>query len=263
MTIVHPHRREGFTLVELLVVIAIVGLLAGLGLPALRGAKAAGERARCTSNLQQLFKANELYALDKETYVAAAPDIWGRNLQRWHGVRQRISASFDGTAGPLVSYLGSGGSVRACPSMRGFRSGFEAGCGGYGYNQMGVGSQAYDKGLEAGAAAGIKPTQLTEPGGTVMFADTAFREATSGGGLIEYSFAEAYFTLSDLPPVSEAWPAKPSIHFRHADAAQVVWCDGHVTHERMQTTYNKLYTEVGLGWFGQRDNALFTPYRQK
>jgi prepilin-type N-terminal cleavage/methylation domain-containing protein/prepilin-type processing-associated H-X9-DG protein len=48
------RRRGGFTLVELLVVIAIIGMLAGLMLPAISSARAAGRRAKCQSNMRQV-----------------------------------------------------------------------------------------------------------------------------------------------------------------------------------------------------------------
>jgi len=57
-----PHRA--FTLVELLVVVAIIGLLAGLLLPALSGAKANARQAGCLGNLRQLEAACQMYAAD-------------------------------------------------------------------------------------------------------------------------------------------------------------------------------------------------------
>ena len=46
--------RQGLTLVELLVVLAIIGLLAGLLLPALAGAKTRAQSIQCRNNLRQL-----------------------------------------------------------------------------------------------------------------------------------------------------------------------------------------------------------------
>lgn len=58
------RNGRAFTLVELLVVIAIVGILAGLLLPALAGARAKAQGAVCVSNTKQLALAWLLYADD-------------------------------------------------------------------------------------------------------------------------------------------------------------------------------------------------------
>lgn len=47
-------RRRGFSLIELLVVIVIIALLIALLIPAVQGARAAANRARCVNNLRQI-----------------------------------------------------------------------------------------------------------------------------------------------------------------------------------------------------------------
>jgi len=252
--------KSGFTLIELLVVMAIIAVLAGLMLPMLSRARSASLRAMCGNNLRQLAIANHSYASINGYFVAAAEDMWGKNLKRWHGVRKSQSTPFQLADSPLAAYLGDSGAVKECPAFVKHDKGFETGTGGYGYNAIGVGSQSYLYGSYAGSTKGMAPEHIANPATTIMFADSAFVESKKGKvSIFEYSFAEPYFHLSDMEPV-EAYQAVPSIHFRHDDVANVVWVDGHVTSEKMESMYTASQTGQKIGWFGPSDNSLFDPY---
>ncbi|MFH0908426.1 MAG: H-X9-DG-CTERM domain-containing protein [bacterium] len=133
--------------------------------------------------------------------------------------------------------------------------------GGYGYNAYGVGSQSYLYGSIQGAARGMSPGSIRQPARTVMFADAAFPQSEDGvTRLIEYSFAEPYRHIADRQPL-ETYVADPSIHFRHGGGANVVWCDGHVSAERMTLSETAGgFESWNIGWFGGPDNELFDPF---
>lgn len=266
-------RHRGMTLVELLSVLGIVSVLLGLLAPSLAGAREAARSAACASNVRQVTLANLYYARDHDgRFVAGAARIATENLARWHGARDSTGEAFDPARGALTPYMaGSGASaaLRACPTFAGTLEelaeaglGFEAGAGGYGYNNAFVG---VDRVRIAGVwqvrtdEVGARSARVVEPARTIAFADSAF---TGRDRLIEYSFLEPRF----WPDAPEFRP-DPSMHFRHGASADgratVGWLDGHVSSEAMTWSWAGWSSRLdagasGLGWTGETDdNALF------
>ncbi len=67
-------RQQGFTLVEVLTVIAIIALLTAVLFPVFSGARSRGALGRDMSNLSQIMKALETYAMDHgEKYPPGDP----------------------------------------------------------------------------------------------------------------------------------------------------------------------------------------------
>lgn len=256
--------KRGFTLIELLVVVAIIGMIISILIPVVSAARESGRSTYCSNNLRQLYLANDLYAVDHGSYVAAAPEFY-ENKRRWHGARESLNEPFNASKGDLAPYLGSSKKPRRCPSFQGFRSdddsnAFEASAGGYGYNAVGVGSRVYIVGANSsGYDTGMSPGMIADPARTIMFTDAAFGEPRKDPKyLIEYSFAEPCYSVN--------WKGKessnkldPSIHFRHRGKANVVWCDGHVSAERMTGDVDKKYNKLNLGRIG-KGNEFFDPY---
>lgn len=260
-------NQAAFTLVELLVVIGIVAVLLSIAVPLVSRGLERGKMAKCASNLRVLHSANVQYSLEHGQYVAAAEDMFsGRNVKRWHGTRERSNQPFDGANGPLSEYLGPNRIVRTCPAFHPEDDeGFERSCGGYGYNDRGVGSQQYIHGYSAaGCSKGMPPDRIEHAESTVMFADAAFnrKDGRPVDHLIEYSFAEAYYFVSvgSDGKAYTSFRAQPSIHFRHLGKANVVWCDGHVSQEELEVSYDEEFDRFKLGWFGEENNDLFDPY---
>jgi prepilin-type N-terminal cleavage/methylation domain-containing protein/prepilin-type processing-associated H-X9-DG protein len=255
-------RKRAFTLIELLVVIAIIALLVSILLPSLSRAKQLARKVVCQTSIKCLQQGNEVYQTDNDGFYApAAVDGDSTNLLRWFGSRTTGgNTPFSINNGPLMTYL-PGEAVKNCPSFLEFNSGFESGCGGFGYNQQFVGRFVKPK-----SGGGYKTTfedpdqslsgnradvffSLSE---TVGFTDTAFAD----GGLIEYSFCEP-------PQWASGWSSIPSIHFRHMEVANIVWLDGHASEAKMDFSRSKWGypgpkpEELDIGFFGENNYDLF------
>jgi len=278
---------KGFTLVELLVVISITALLMGVLIPCLAKSRSQARQLVCSSNIRQLFIANCGYSTENDDfYVIAANDICGKNLHRWHGVRDNLNEEFDPLRGPLVGYL-QDGKIKRCPDFRkdkeffsqaGQTGGnFEAGCGGYGYNDQYIGGRYDLYGMLEGPKSSAQSMAVKKPGQTVMFTDSAYYQSTNeGNAYIEYSFCHPPFWqwyiefINSLPTgisVSgiDGRP-DPTIHFRHKGFTTVSWVDGHVSKETMDLSAayithavmpQEQTAEKALGWFGPDNNNFF------
>lgn len=63
-------RKLGFTLIELLVVISIIGILAGISLVALQGARSGARDAKRKADLEEVRSGLEIYRTDCGAYPA-------------------------------------------------------------------------------------------------------------------------------------------------------------------------------------------------
>jgi prepilin-type N-terminal cleavage/methylation domain-containing protein len=68
-------QNKGFTLIELLVVIAIIGILAGIVLVSLGGARSKARDAARQSDLHQLLVAQEMYYGDNAAYFTSGATV--------------------------------------------------------------------------------------------------------------------------------------------------------------------------------------------
>lgn len=95
--ITHCSRPSAFTLIELLVVIAVIGILVGLLLPALGGARQQARTVVCSTRLQQLGVGLALYLNDYDNTLPQAKYPIG-------GFPVIIGTLFGGKKGTLPLY---------------------------------------------------------------------------------------------------------------------------------------------------------------
>jgi prepilin-type processing-associated H-X9-DG protein len=207
----------------LLVVIAIIALLAAMMLPSLLRSQASANRVQCASNARQLGMASQMYWDDNN----GACFLWqfgatngGRRY--WFGWLQDGSEGqrdYDPSVGALYPYL-KGHSVGICPalnySLAQFKLKATGAASGYGYNRF------------LSAPAGQVPIRIPKvqrPSQIALFADAA-------------QINDFQAPASKTNPMLEEWyyvdttPDYPNGHFRHAQQANVAFCDGHTGPEK-------------------------------
>lgn len=214
----------GFTLIELLVAIAVMAVLAALLLPALTRAKDSARHTRCISNLRQLGLATQLYWGDNQNalfrYGGTVTNGGRLYWFGWIGPGAEGQRPFDATMGVLYPYL-SGRGVEICPSLNyalaQFKLKANGAAYGYGYN------------LHLSAPPSLpskKTTALPSLADIALLADAAQVNTFQPPASVSNPMLEEFYYVSTNRHEATA-------HFRHAQRANAVFCDGHVSAERM------------------------------
>jgi len=273
-TDIKQRLSHSFTMIELMIVLGIILILAAMLLPTLMKSKNTAQATFCKNNLKQLSLANLMYASEWESCAAWGSDKKTTNLQRWHGRRETAtnSANYNSELSPLYPYL-KGKEIIQCPEflkqVNASADSEEKGGGGYGYNLY-IGSNAYlvnAPDSEESYASGVLLKEIYNPSNTVLFSDTAMNVDSAGniesastqGFLASWATLNAPFGVSNKQTDTNI-ENDPSIHFLHEKTANVSWCDGHVSPQRLEWTLNSGWKEKNLGSFGSTtDNATFNP----
>jgi prepilin-type N-terminal cleavage/methylation domain-containing protein len=96
------QKKEGFTLIELLVVIAIIGILAGMVLVSMGGARGKARDARRMADMRQMVSAQEMYYGANDQYL------------EYNGTAALIPPTSIGTYLSPVPLDPGGGTVTTC-----------------------------------------------------------------------------------------------------------------------------------------------------
>ena len=220
----HHEQPRAFTLVELLIVIAILAILASLLLPALGRSKDAAQRIKCVSNLRQLGLATQMYWDDNSGACFRYGGVVTNGGQLywfgWIGPGAEGTRPFDATPGVLYSYL-QGRGIELCPSLNYALGQFKLKASGaaYGYG--------YNIHLSVPATQPpVKVSRITRPTDLALLADAAQVNTFQPPASKSNPMLEEFYYVSTNRNEATA-------HFRHAQRANAVFCDGHVAPERM------------------------------
>jgi len=102
-------QYQGFTLVELLVVIAIIGMLVGILLPAVQGARNAARQSQCKNRMRQLALATISFNAAQGHYPPST-EIFGTrgSLRTQLAANQAVNNGAWGAHGRILPYMEEG-----------------------------------------------------------------------------------------------------------------------------------------------------------
>jgi len=216
-------KLSSFTLIELLVVIAIIAILAGMLLPALNNARENGRKSNCSGNLRQIGLVQIHYTDENDGWAVGdsyrqfnygSSKTW---FQFWSDTNY-IPKQWQGAGTPKK------GSLYCCPSGKELTTNYPS--THYGMNWFmtdhSAGSSYYNAyGQQASKGAGKKAWSMNRG---FLKLNTLDRPTVIA-------------QMSDAPKESYAiaWKVTQTTAFRHNQACNYLFWDGHVETHKQNT----------------------------
>ncbi|NBQ65038.1 MAG: DUF1559 domain-containing protein [Verrucomicrobia bacterium] len=246
-----PDLR-GFTLVELLVVISIIGLLAGLGIPAINRGLESARSAGCANNLKQMGIAVQRFSAEHDGYLMKSwgnqgpamyaqgvDESWGYPQSDWVGWDRMVLDYLElGTLGPNGKrvYTEKSASICRCPADK---------TKGNVFSNYLVGVGAIPNSYRFNASAQLDPNRamarkivsLPSPSKFILIMDGNWKE---------------YHHVSINDPVAVGNVSRTDTNnvatTRHGGAANYLFADGHVERLKWAETWDRTAPGADSSW---------------
>ena len=245
-------KRIYFSLIELLIVIAIIAILIGTLLPALSKARTTAIRISCASVQKQMFLALNLYASDHEWYPVATPDEYTESFNaHWYifkilpymGVKQRLRNWTDScnlrrhksVFCPATQVIGSDTLSYA---MVEYNNWFAEWRPSNHYDFSPYSKSGDDFYISPSSLSKNRNRQLSH----IMFLSDAACYLTEKGG--PYTLGPTNYDLWSSTNLSNK-----TDHFRHGNAVNMLFLDGHVNTWSRIDEANRISSEAWIFYF--------------
>jgi general secretion pathway protein G len=240
---------RGFTLVELLVVISIIGLLAGLGIPAINRGLESARTAGCANNLKQMGFAVQRFSAEHDGYLIKSwfnqgPDFptggndWEYLPADWAGWDRVVLDYLEqGTLGPNGKrvYTEKSASICRCPADKtkgNVFSNYLVGVGAipnsYRFN---------DSMQRVGQEKAVRMVSIPSPSKLILVVDGVWK-------------SYHHVRTDDAVDIGKISPSNTNnvATTRHGGAANYLFADGHVERLKWEDTWNKSAPGADPAW---------------
>ena len=236
-----PTRRNGFTLIELLVVVAIISLLAAILFPVFARARENARRTSCQSNLKQMGIGIIQYVQDYDEYYplarayVAGPPQWTNTWYNADAPYVKNNQIFSCPSDPNSA-------VSAGTFWMGSTPLFHV---SYGYSKVLGGNGSYTVPVAASAVNFPSTTVMVVDGDAVPVSSVDPASWSSKTSL-EPAGTYSPWIVGSIPDVATTGLVQTNSDYqnytgpsaRHLGTCNVLYIDGHVKAQRVETFYS-------------------------